>query len=266
VETLAGLEGKIPTDFSGGHTDLLLTLAELLVKIPVAHGEALLREHWGHLKYSPCMVHAAFRIGTPTSVAQAKDALSLCPTGVDIFRLAFSTVWDQRNPANPITLGHLENLEPYLDRMNRDEVLFLAWETERAVGSDESIADWIRRHLVPRLPPEDQIRVQVADQMLVGALDRDFQETRFGPFLGFLFEERGGQRFVFPERRLRLLDGWLSHHPTVRGLEVAAECLKHIGTRRDLDLLDRYSIEGDAKEVERIKADARFSVQNRILT
>jgi hypothetical protein len=264
-EMLARFQDNIPTDFSGGRADLLLNFAELFVKVSVADGEAVPRQHWGYLKYSPWMIHAAFRIGTPTCVALAREALALCPADVDVFRLAFSTVWRQRNPANPITLRHLESLEPYLDRMSRNEVLFLAWETERAVGSDEGIAEWIRGHLVPRLPPDDQVRVQVADEMLVGSLDRSFEETRFGPHLGFLFEERGGRRYVFPERRLRLLDGWLSTHRTVRGLAVAAECLKHIGTRRDLDLLERYPIVGDASEVERIKADAGFSLRKRTL-
>jgi hypothetical protein len=265
-ETLAGLRGKIPSDFSGDPADRLFELAELLVKIPVADAETLLREYWGHLKYSPRMIHAAFRIGTPTCVALAREALSLCPADVDVFQLAFSTVWNQPNPENPITLRNLESMESYLDRMSSSEILFLAWETEQAVGSDERIAEWIRRHLVPRLPPEDQVRVQVADQMLIDHLDRFLQETRFEPYLGFLFKEHGGQRFVFPERQLRLLDEWLSNHRSVRGLEVAAECLKHIGTRRDLDLLDRHPIDGDAAEVNRIKADAKFSLRRRTLT
>jgi hypothetical protein len=263
--TLGSFRDEIPSDFSGGREDLLHNLAEILVKIPVTEGEGLLRQHWGHLKYSPWLIHAAFRIGTPTCVGLARQALSICPADVDIFQLAFSTVWNQRNPANPITLQHLESLEPYLDRMSRIEVLFLAWETERVVGGDEKVAEWIRTHAVPRLPPEDQVRVQVADQMLVGNLDRNFKETRFEPYLKFLFEERSGQRFVFPERQLRLLDDWLSNHRTVRGLQVAAECLKHIGTRRDLALLDRYPIEGDVGDVERTKVDARFSLRRRTL-
>jgi hypothetical protein len=264
-ETLAGFHDKIPSDFLGGRGERLLHFAELLVKIPVVEGEELLRQHWGHLKYCPWMIHAAFRIGTATCVGLAREALSLCPADVEIFQLAFSTIWDQRNPANPITLHHLESLEPYLDRMSRDEVLFLAWETERAVGADEGVAEWIRTHAVPRLPHEDQVRVQVADQMFVGNLDRNFEETRFKPYLKFLFEERSGQRFAFPERQLRVLGEWQSNHRTVRGLQVAAECLKHIGTRQDLALLDCFPIEGDAGEVERTKADARFSLFKRTL-
>jgi hypothetical protein len=264
-ETLAELKPKIPTDFSGGRADIFYNLAELLVKIPVLDAQALLQEHWDHLKYSPCMIHSAFRVGTPTCVTLAGQALSLCPTAVDIFHVAFRMLWSQRNPANPIMLHHLQGLEPYLDRMREREVLFMAWEVERAAGSDEAIAEGIRGHLVPRLSPEDRTRVQVADEFFLDYLDRSYRETRFGPYLGFLFEERGGQRFVFPERQLRLLDGWLSNHRTARGLRVAAECLKYIGTRRDLDLLDRYAIEADPAEIEETKADARFSVSKQTL-
>ncbi len=265
-ERLASFHDRIPSDFSGGQHEHLLLFAELLVKIPVAEGEELLRQHWGHLRYSPQMVHAAFRIGTPTCVELARETMSLCPISVDIFMFAFSTVWNQRNSANPITLRHLQNLEPYLDRMSCSEVLFLAWETERTIGeAEEGVAKWIRTHVVPRLPPEDQSRIQVADQMFIGSLDRQLQEARFKPYLGFLFEELGSQRLVFPERQLRLLDEWLSNHRTVRGLQIAAECLRHIGTRRNLALLDRYPIAGDVDEVDRIKANARFSLCSRTL-
>lgn len=264
-EVLAEACGHIPTDFSGGWGDLLHTLAELLVKIPVADAEGMLQNHWGHLKYSPWMIQTAFRIGTSVCVDLIMDALSLCPTTVDVFHLAFSTVWEQENAANPITLKHLELLEPYLDRIRPKEFLFLAWRTERVAGADERIAEWLRRHVIPRLEPEDQIRVQVADEMLIGNLDRCFKETGFPPYLAFLFEERHGFRYVVPERQLALLDRWLSNHRTVRGLLIAAECLVHIGARKDLTLLDRYPIEGDAASMERIKADARFSVYRRTL-
>src|SRR5262249_1553069 len=167
---------------------------------------------------------------------------------------------------NPISLRQLQSLEPHLDRMSREEVLFLGWETEREIGLNEGVAEWIRTHLVPRLPAEERARVQVADEMLIDTLNRFFRDPKFGPHVGFLFEERGGQRFVFPERQLRVLDEWLSNHRTVRGLQLTAECLKQIGTRLDLGILSHYPIEGDASEIERIIADAKFSVWKRTLT
>jgi hypothetical protein len=265
-EAIAGFRDHIPVDFSGGQFNGAYHFAQLLVEIPVKDAEDLLRQHWSHLKASPPMIHSALRIGTPACMELVTEAVSICPAGVDVFAHAFSSVWETRNAANPISLRHLQNLEPYLELMGRDEILFLAWETERAVGGDHGIADWIRQHLIPRLPAEDQIRIQVADEMLVATLDRNFQETQRTPYLGFLFDERGGHRFIFQERQIRLLDEWLSVHRSVRGLEVAVECLKHIGTRRNLDLLDRYHIEGDASAIGRLKADARFSVCKRTLT
>jgi len=264
-ETLGSFKDKIPKDFSGGRTDDLFSLAELLGKISVADGETLLRQHWDYLRYSPLMIGAAFRIGTPGCVALANEALFLCPQDVQIFNSVFAHAWGQANSANPIKVRHLENLEVHLDRMSCDEILYLAWHIEQAGDSDEGIADWIHMHLVPRLAPEKRTRIRVADEFFLANLDRWFQQTDAAPYLGFLFEERGGYRLVFPERQLRLLDVWLSAHRTVRGLEVAAECLKHIGTRRDLDLLNRYPIDGEVSAIERILSDVRFSIRKRVL-
>jgi hypothetical protein len=264
-EVLAGWRDEIPTDFSGGRSDQLLFMAELLVKIPISDSEELLRVHWGHLKFSPYMVHAAFRIGTQICVALAREALSLCPTDVDLFENTFTWIWEEKNPANPITLLHLENLDPYLDRLKRQDILLLARLIERASASDERSVEWIRERLVPRLPPEDKGRVQVADEMLTNHVNRCFNETRFEPYLGYLFDGRSGRPSVSRDRTLKFLEVWLSTHAVTRGLLIAAECLKHIGTRRDLDLLDHYPIVGDAADIERIKADARFSLCRRTL-
>jgi hypothetical protein len=72
--------------------------------------------------------------------------------------------------------------------------------------------------------------------------------------------------FDFPRRELSLLDTWLASNRSLRGLMIAAECLKHIGTRNDLNLLNRYSIDGETEAIEKIKADAEFSVRLRSLT
>ena len=105
----------------------------------------------------------------------------------------------------------------------------------------------------------------MTDEAFVAALDREFSSTQFEPHLDPVFELPGGKRLVFPARQLSLLGTWLSTHRTVRGLEVAGECLRHIGTRNDLELLDRYQIEGDSTEIERVKASARFAVRRRTL-
>lgn len=263
-EKLGALKDKIATDFSDA-SDQVYSLAELLTHIPTAEAGELLASHWGHLKYSPRMVHVAFRIGTPQCVALAEESLAICPLDVGIFRHAFLRFCQDANPTNPITLQHLRNLEPHLDRVSEKDAWFLAMGAERVVGSVEAAANWIRTHLVPRLQTEDRARIQLSDEAFVAALDRQFMQTQFEPHLDSIFELPGGQRLAFPTRQLALLNTWLSTHQSVRGLEVAGECLRHIGTRHDLELLDRYPIAGDAAEIERVKASTRFAVRRRTL-
>ena len=67
------------------------------------------------------------------------------------------------------------------------------------------------------------------------------------------------------DRILRCVDAWLASHPTLRGLEIAATCIQHIGNRKDLSLLDKYKIEGPVEEITMVKTNARFSVYRRTL-
>ncbi len=263
-ETLAKLRDTLPTDFSGGWKDHHWGLTELMVKIPARDAEDLLQTYWGHLKYIPRMVHAAFRIGTPKCVALAREALEMCPANADIFRL-FGAIWTQRNASTPISLRHLENLEPHFNRMSGDELASLARDTERTVGYEPSVANWIRVHIVPRMSPTDRQHVRVADETFLADLDHNLRETCFEPHFRFAFEEEHGQTYVSRERHLPILDEWLSKNRTLRGLEIAAECLKHLGARPDLDLLRRYAIEGDTGEIKRIIADTKFSIWKRTL-
>jgi hypothetical protein len=86
----------------------------------------------------------------------------------------------------------------------------------------------------------------VADEMLVSHLGLQLEEPRFSPHLRFLVEGPSRQHYLVPERQLELLAGWLSAHRTTRGLLVAVECPRHIGTCRDLAILDRHPIQDNS--------------------
>jgi hypothetical protein len=259
------LKDSIPTDFSGGLSNQMYSLSDLLVMIPTADAEALLRERWAHLRYSPRMIQTALRVGTPECVTLARQALEVCPAEIDVFRLAFSSLWERANGTNPLTVQHLQNLLPYLDRMKVDELLFLAWRSEKANDTDGAIARWLREHIVPRLSPEERGRVRVADDFFLRDLDRQFDEVRFRPFAVYEIREPTS-RHDFPRRQLDLLDGWLRAHPTLRGLEIAAAQIVHIGSRADLALLDRYEIDGPPEKTAAVQGDAAFAVRKRSLS
>lgn len=266
ASALAGLKGCIPTDFSGGRTDLEYFLADLLVMIPPDEAESLLETNWDDLMYSHLLLHAALRIGTPRCLEMAKKSMAACPMNVRIFKTAFF-VWERGHASNPLTIQHLENLLPYLARMTEDEAYSLALTAERIPDSGGKIARWIVQHLVPRLSPERRASISVADEHLIRELDRwrDEAKTRKRlPDLAYLFERLSGRRGL-RERQLSIIDEWLARNRTVHGFMVAAACLSNIGTRRHLDLLDSYSIEGEAEVVEKIATDTKFSVRRRTL-
>ena len=68
---------------------------------------------------------------------------------------------------NPLTIQHLQNLQPFLDRMTVEELLFLAWSSsEKANDAQGAIANWLRKYVVPRLSLNERGRVRGAERIL----------------------------------------------------------------------------------------------------
>ncbi|MCL4806461.1 MAG: hypothetical protein KJ062_01490, partial [Thermoanaerobaculia bacterium] len=262
-EVLGALAGETPAGFRAGNT---LSLAATLAKIPVAECEDLLREHWSRLRFDTQMIQVALRLGTPSALALAREAIADCPADFDIFQHAFSFgPWSQARADNPVSIKHLRGIEPYLDRMADDVLLRLVWLVDRFAKSDPSLADWIQSRVVPRLSPEARTSVGSAHEALISALDAQHEHTSFPPHLGFVFDRRHSGLGLVDHEAVDVLRSWLREHSTLRGLEVAGECLRYVGGRGDLAILDGVNIDGDARAVELIKADARFAVMRRSL-
>lgn len=262
-EALGALADEMPRDFQGAQASML---AAMLVKIPVADAESVLEERWAELRFDPLMIQVAFRLGTPGALALAREAMAACPASCDVFQRFFRFgPWSQARADNPVTMHHLHGIEPYLDRMSADVLLRLARPVERVASPDPLLADWIREFVVPKLPPEDRSKVGAASEALVSALDAQNENGRFRPYLGFLVDARRSRTGLQGREAVAVLRTWLDEHATIRGLEVAGECLRYVGGRGDLEILDEVNIDGDAHAAELIKADARFAVMRRSL-
>ncbi len=57
----------------------------------------------------------------------------------------------------------------------------------------------------------------------------------------------------------------LASHRTTRSLQITAVCIEVVGTRKNLSILDQYTIEGSHDEIARIKESTRFAVYRRSL-
>lgn len=255
---LKKLRGQIPTDFSSG-MDTEYELGHLLVSIPANDAEWLLVNNWDHLRFSPMMIQAALRTGTPKCCELADASIKLCPSDINIFHLAFSH-WGQRNRSNPITTQILRNYVPYFDRLGEDELLQLAFAADLIPDPDGSIAEWVRTNVIPLLEAAERQRVNVADEFILDNLDDAAGHA--SPGLWFIFD-RAEDQFGFPDRQMRLVERWYGSNRSLAGLRIVAECIKIIGLRPHLTLLNKFEISGDPEIIANVKADAEFAVRHR---
>jgi len=75
------------------------------------------------------------------------------------------------------------------------------------------------------------------------------------------FDERHDNK----DRFLNVLNELIDSEPTVMNLKIAAECIKSRGAWQDLQLLNKYKIQGAFDEVLKIKNDAQYHVYRKIL-
>lgn len=147
------------------------------------------------------------------------------------------------------------------------EAAFKVWEAFQVWnGSNgENHIESSRAILSVRYQPREyQEHYYPSDDELLQELDElgadKYAERRVIPWL-----EDFSKRHDSKSRALKVVDCWLAFNPTVRGLEIAAVCIEAVGTRKDLSILDQYTIEGSPDEIASIKESTRFAVYRRSL-
>jgi hypothetical protein len=255
------LAERLPKDFSGRTNDEH-EFEHLLIRIPQTDAESLLAKHWDGLRYSPLMIQAALRINTTNCLRMADEAIASCPPGTPLFRFAFlHSLTAHRD--NPPTAELLDNYAPYVDLMSDDDYKSMAWSLARLDDPDGKIEKWITLNLLPRLDEDDLRTVETSDRFYTSRMDDEAERTQHPPFVQHLFDRKqhGAET---SSRILRLIEEWFDNHQTLRGLEVVAECLKFVGTRDSLRILEKHGIE-EGDKANRIRIDAQFTVLHRTL-
>ncbi|MEH2417558.1 hypothetical protein [Nostoc sp.] len=256
----------IPTDFSGGCLSTHNNLSRLLSKVPVEDAERLLDQYWEHLGYSPLFIKTALYIGTPKCLQLAASSICQCPTDVPLFNNLFEylkvhfgftfTISDRRDYWS---VELLENLLPYLDRLSESQIRQLT-----DVCLKLEIPEWSQRYLSHRLSEVYRRHYHPSDDDLLQQLD-EFAADENGDLQVRSWLEKFEKREDQKNRILNIVDCWLAFNPTVIGLQIAAMCIRVVGTRKDVSILDQYTIEGLPNEITRIKDSTRFAVYRRYL-
>ena len=268
---LAGFKNEIPDDFTGGKLNSHYALAELLSRIPTKDAEELLMKYWEHLRFSRLFVQAALYIGTPKCLELADSSIKQCPSEIDFFEhfsiyFGFSDISKTHLVQNKI-----DNLIPYLNRFSDQLVNELALFCQ-----NHGLSDWMTENLKERLNRESKRLYFPTNNDLLEDLRKAGDIWRVSSWLQN-FDERGDKR----ERVLEILNEWFTSYKDqdnfnrrVPGYEHAANCLRIMGKREDLRILDKYvSLQENSSNanfekdmIADIRKDVDFEVKWRSLT
>jgi len=270
------LEKSTQANYSGEITNTHFMLAHLLRDIPVAEAQPMLLKHWGFLQFCPPFIHVALYHGTPETKKIAESAIEKFPKENSPFKhigAFFGFFVSDR--IDRLNLQHLETLRTYLDCLDDHDLWEMAEFCERR-GYYEWSKNYLkpefnRRRLVSSVTKDKQTFIErlgrihfPTDNDLLEELNQiEKKDKHFGGI--YYWSEGFVRRHDNHERWRSVLDKWISHNPTLKCFHILADAVLEHGTRGDLDLLNKYSISGDLKEVEFLKVNAKFGVMRRSL-
>jgi hypothetical protein len=116
---------------ANSHSNDAHHISRIVRHIPSAHAETLLERHWPGLRASPLFIQSAIVIGTPRTLALAREAIAALPPDVYPFRHMWSHfgLWHQPGseyrealPETVLTMGHLESLTEFAAALRADEI------------------------------------------------------------------------------------------------------------------------------------------------
>ncbi len=252
---------NIPIDFSGGVLDEHYMLAAILTEIPIADAEELLYEHWNHLRYSRLFLQAAVFVGTPKILALVDDIICDYPADVDPFKyLDFTYGFTIYSQGKHLTLHHLTHLEPYAERLRRDEQLTCAEYCYRQGGE---FINWCTKHLSQEVNDVYRSRYYPTDDDILRQLDINSGHLRNHTL--YLLEQFSKKKDH--TQFIDILRRWLQNKPTCQKVEAFAACIELIGTRADVSILDvPLENEWEKHHIKLVLENAMFGVCRRTLS
>ncbi|MFZ4730078.1 MAG: hypothetical protein ACOYMQ_15650, partial [Pseudanabaena sp.] len=253
---LQALENTITKDFTSQNNALWI-LSGLITLIPINDAEVLLEKYWNFLGYTRNFIQAALYIGTTRCMKLANASIQKCSNHDLVFKhiALFFTFGSER----PQSLDHVKRLLPYYDYLNETELRILETICQRYKAFE-----WGRQHLKNRHSKNTLEEYYPSDNQLLQELD-DLSNHEHGVLKVLWWTERLEERYTTHQEALTLLESWLASNPTMQNYRIVCECLKLIGSRQNLSLLEKYEIVGSPTEVSQIKMDTQFTVYRRTL-
>jgi hypothetical protein len=232
-------------------------LSEMVMRLPTAEADALLKRHWDQLAASHYYVIAALYLATPSLQARVAAAIKAAPEPKELLR-HLSMRFGHKRSGHPglFRPEQIEVVLPYLDLLDEMEIYHL-WSACNEHG-------WFalrRAHLDSRLPSKMHDYVYLDDGRVMKALDEFLAKK--DPWLDRWLDDflTSGASL---DHIMALIGRWLAGKSSIEALEVASRAVLHLGERRHLKLLETDRIE-PAELAAAIVADTAFGVRRRTL-
>lgn len=259
---LESFKDSIPKDFKGGREDVHYNLANLLMAIPPKDAEKILSNYWDILRYSPIFIHTALYVGTPELLKLAEMAIKEWPPEIDIFEHISHIFWftDYNGGQNNLTNARLNNLKPYFNRFSKKSLSSLA-----RLCKSCGFVKWGKENLYKYLSSEDKKRFYPSDDDIVDFFKKVTQREHGIEDIQYIWLEKLEEDLILKERLFKIVEKMLVNDPSFKTFQIASVCVKMKGTRKDLGLLNKYSIRGSKKKISDIVRDVQFHVYRRTL-
>lgn len=259
---LESSKNSISKDFKGGCQDNNYALAKLLMAIPPEDAEKLLLKNWDTLGFSRDYINAALYIGTPELLKLAEIAIKKCPPEIDIFEHFTFIFWftDYNGGQSNLTIARLNNLKPYLNRFSKESAESLAH-----ICNSCGFTDWGRIHLSGLLSDDDRRHLYPSDDDIIEFF-KDVTKREGGlSDIQHIWLKKFEEDKVSKERLFKILEKMLVNDPSYETFQIVSICVKMKGNRKDLELLNKYTIRGSGDKISDIKKDVQFQVFRRTL-
>lgn len=242
------------------NSDVLEDFAKVLRNIPDRDAEELLLDNWRLFEDDQAGVQTALYIATDTTKALAAKAVkkSKEPKGLFLFIEQRFGCFDIEKEKR-LTLKKFQAVEPYLNLLAPFALKEFAEQCFRS-----NFQRWLYEVLLPYLSSDDQRYYQPTTEHLVKEIKKQLQINN--PFVGRHWLDTIRKRELPISNALFALQRWSRTTHSLKGLKFLANCLEHVGTRKDLTLLFNYTCnESNYEKGEDIKQSTSYTIKKRTL-
>lgn len=228
---------------------------EMIMRLPVGLGEAMLLKHWEHLRFSASFVQAALYLATPMLIEKVEKVVAECPAPVKLFEYLASHYGVKTQGRKGITSeAQMMALVPYLGYIDPIIGMYDLWSECNAHGWFELRRQYLDSRMTNAL--WEPVRAyQTLTEMLTDQGQRYFLDRWIDDYLS------AGTSWV----EIRdTLQGWLNGQRSVDALSLVASAIIHGGSRSDLQILQVF--DGMHKDqAESLIRNANYAVRRRSL-